>query len=152
MIRTNLSTRPFYNERIVHLWLIVLAVVVAAATAFNASRVLRYSRSDTRLATQASQDESRVRELHQEAVDAGIRLPEALELVPAQRQCLARFQRDHRSPAGTGTADESEAYFFRRLSCFGEDAVVRVSRSGDDLQIAVHISAISIPSSASSSR
>jgi Tfp pilus assembly protein PilN len=68
VIRTNLSTRPFYNERIVHLWLIALAVVVAAATAFNVSRVLRYSRSDTRLATQASQDESRVRELHQEAV------------------------------------------------------------------------------------
>jgi hypothetical protein len=34
-----------------------------------------------------------------------------------------------------GTANESEAYFFRRLSCFGEDIVVRVSRSGDDLQI-----------------
>ena len=34
-----------------------------------------------------------------------------------------------------GTADESEAYFFRRLSCFGDDVVVRVSRSGDDLQI-----------------
>jgi Tfp pilus assembly protein PilN len=68
VIRTNLSTRPFYNQRIVHLWLVAMAVVVAAATAFNASRVLRYSRSDTRLATQASQDESRVREIHQEAV------------------------------------------------------------------------------------
>jgi Tfp pilus assembly protein PilN len=68
VIRTNLSTRPFYNERIVHLWLIAIAVVVVAATAFNASRVLRYSRSDTRLATQASRDESRVREFHEEAV------------------------------------------------------------------------------------
>src|SRR5690348_3640958 len=29
------------------------------------------------------------------------------ELVPAQRQRLARVQRDHRPPAGTGTADES---------------------------------------------
>lgn len=34
-----------------------------------------------------------------------------------------------------GTADESEACFFRRLDCFGDDVVVRVSRSGDDLQI-----------------
>ena len=59
MIRTNLSTRPFYNERIVHVWLIAIAlVVVLAATAFNVSRVLRYSRSDTRLATQASQRRS----------------------------------------------------------------------------------------------
>jgi Tfp pilus assembly protein PilN len=68
VIRTNLSTRPFYNERVVRLWLIGVAVAVVAATAFNASRVLRYSRSDTRLATQASHDEARVRELHEEAV------------------------------------------------------------------------------------
>ena len=68
MIRTNLSTRPFYNERIVRLWLVAIALATLAATAFNVSRVMRYSRSDTRLATQASQDESRVRELHQEAV------------------------------------------------------------------------------------
>jgi Tfp pilus assembly protein PilN len=67
VIRTNLSTRPFYNERLVHIWLIVLAVAVAAATAFNASRVLRYSRSDTRLATQASHDEARAAELRQQA-------------------------------------------------------------------------------------
>ena len=67
MIRTNLSTRPFYNERAVHLWLIALAVVVAAATAFNVSRVIRYSRSDTRLATQASHDESRAADLRKQA-------------------------------------------------------------------------------------
>ena len=67
MIRTNLSTRPFYNERLVHIWLIVLAVAVAAATAFNASRVLRYSRSDTRLATQASHDEARAADLRRQA-------------------------------------------------------------------------------------
>ena len=67
MIRTNLSTRPFYNEHIVHIWLIVLAVAVAAATAFNVTRVLRYSRSDTRLQTQASRDESRAADLRQQA-------------------------------------------------------------------------------------
>ena len=67
MIRTNLSTRPFYNERIVHIWLIVLAVVVVAATAFNVSRVLRYSRSDTRLATQAARDEAHAADLRQQA-------------------------------------------------------------------------------------
>jgi Tfp pilus assembly protein PilN len=67
VIRTNLSTRPFYNERLVRLWLIALAVVVAAATAFNVSRVLRYSRSDTQLATQASHDEARAADLRQQA-------------------------------------------------------------------------------------
>ena len=67
MIRTNLSTRPFYNERVVHSWLIALAVVALAATAFNATRVLRYSRSDTQLATQASRDEARAADLRQQA-------------------------------------------------------------------------------------
>jgi len=67
MIRTNLSTRPFYNERIVHLWLLALGLAVLAATAFNVSRVLRYSRSDTRLATQASNDESRAADLRRQA-------------------------------------------------------------------------------------
>jgi Tfp pilus assembly protein PilN len=68
MIRANLSTRPFYNERAVHLGLIVLAVIVMAATAFNVTRILRYSSSDTRLATQASRDEARAADLRQQAV------------------------------------------------------------------------------------
>jgi type IV pilus assembly protein PilN len=67
MIRTNLSTRPFYNERAVHLWLLVAAAVVVLATAFNVTRVLRYSRSDTTLAAQASHDENRGGELRQQA-------------------------------------------------------------------------------------
>ena len=67
MIRTNLSTRPFYNERLIHVWMAILALIVVAATAFNASRVLRYSRSDTQLATQASHDESRAADLRRQA-------------------------------------------------------------------------------------
>ena len=67
MIRTNLSTRPFYNERAVQFWLLVTALLVAAATAFNVSRVLRYSRSDTQLATLASRDEERASDLRQQA-------------------------------------------------------------------------------------
>ena len=68
MIRTNLSTRPFYNQRSVQLILLLLAVIVVAFTAFNVSRVLRYSRSDTRLATQAARDEARAADLRQQAV------------------------------------------------------------------------------------
>jgi hypothetical protein len=68
VIRSNLSTRPFYNERIVRLWLGAIALAVLAATAFNVSRVLRYSRSDTRLATQASRDEARAVDLRQQAL------------------------------------------------------------------------------------
>jgi len=67
VIRTNLSTRPFYNERLVHLALMVLAVLVVAASVFNVTRILRYSSSDTRLATQASRDETRAADLRQRA-------------------------------------------------------------------------------------
>jgi type IV pilus assembly protein PilN len=67
MIRTNLSTRPFYNERTVRTILLIVAVAVVAFTAFNASRVLRYSRSDTRLQTQAARDEARAADLRQQA-------------------------------------------------------------------------------------
>jgi type IV pilus assembly protein PilN len=67
MIRTNLATRPFYNERAVHMWLIVVALLVLAATVFNVMRVLQYSRSDTRLATQASRDEARAADLRRQA-------------------------------------------------------------------------------------
>ena len=67
MIRTNLSTRPFYNERAVQLWLLVLALIVAAATVFNVVRVIRYSQTDTELASQASRDEARAADLRAEA-------------------------------------------------------------------------------------
>ena len=68
MIRTNLSTRPFYNERIVRLGLLVFLLVVAAATAFNVTRVVRYSRSDTQLSERAARDEARAAELRKSAV------------------------------------------------------------------------------------
>jgi Tfp pilus assembly protein PilN len=67
VIRTNLSTRPFYNERAVFVWLAVIALVVVAATIFNVSRVIRYSRSDTQLATQAARDETKAGDLRGEA-------------------------------------------------------------------------------------
>jgi Tfp pilus assembly protein PilN len=67
VIRTNFSTRPFYNERAVHAWFAAIALAVAAATVFNISRIIRYSRSDTELAMQASRDESRAADLRQQA-------------------------------------------------------------------------------------
>src|SRR5438105_309511 len=68
MIRTNLSTRPFYNERAVRLGLLGLAVIVAVATVFNVARVMQYSQSDTALGSQASRDEAQSADLHAQAV------------------------------------------------------------------------------------
>ena len=67
MIRTNLSTRPFYNERAVSLWLLAFLLVVVVASVFNATRVLQYSHSETELGLQASRDETRATELRRSA-------------------------------------------------------------------------------------
>jgi Tfp pilus assembly protein PilN len=68
MISSNLSTRPFYNERVVQLVLLAFLLVVLVATAFNITRVVRYSRSDTQLSEQAQRDESRATDLRASAV------------------------------------------------------------------------------------
>jgi Tfp pilus assembly protein PilN len=67
MIRTNLSTRPFYNERVVSTWLLVFLAVVVIATVFNITRVLQYSRNDTEQGLAASRDEARATELRRSA-------------------------------------------------------------------------------------
>ena len=59
MIRTNLSTRPFYNEQAVQFWLLLLLLIVATATFFNVWRILHYSQSDSALATQATATQRR---------------------------------------------------------------------------------------------
>jgi hypothetical protein len=85
VIRTNLATRPFYNERAVRVWLLVAALVVVGASAFNVSRILRYSRSDTRLATQASGDEARAADLRQQAAKLRASVdPHQVELASAE--------------------------------------------------------------------
>ena len=71
MIRTNLATRPFYNERLVNLWVLALAAVVVAATVFNVTRARSDSGSNTELASQATQNVARTSELRRTA--AGLR-------------------------------------------------------------------------------
>lgn len=67
MIKTNLSTRPFYNTRAVTLWLGLLGALVAVATLFNLERIIRYSQTDSVLATQAAQDTERAGALRADA-------------------------------------------------------------------------------------
>jgi Tfp pilus assembly protein PilN len=84
VIRTNLSTRPFYNERAIHIGLMVVAAIVVLATGYNVSRILRYSSSDTRLATQAARDEARAADLRQEATRLRASVdPQQVELASA---------------------------------------------------------------------
>jgi Tfp pilus assembly protein PilN len=67
VLRTNLSTRPFYNERAVH-WALALALVaILALTAFNVTCVLALSQQQSVLATAAEHDEAQARALQSDA-------------------------------------------------------------------------------------
>src|SRR5512134_3689127 len=67
MLRANISTRPFYNERIVNLLLLVAAVLVLGLTVFNVSRILSLSSQNTRLLARAGEAEMRARQLRSAA-------------------------------------------------------------------------------------
>jgi hypothetical protein len=56
MLRGNLSTRPFYNERLVGLALLAVGVIAIALTAFNAWRLLALSSEHRQLAQHIARD------------------------------------------------------------------------------------------------
>jgi Tfp pilus assembly protein PilN len=74
VLRTNLSTRPFYNERAVYLLLALAGVVVLALTAFNALRIVTLSRQNTELSAVIRRDQDEAQRLSREAqrIRAGI--------------------------------------------------------------------------------
>jgi Tfp pilus assembly protein PilN len=74
VLRTNLSTRPFYNERAVHLLLALAGVVVVVLTAFNAIRIIALSRQNTELSSLINRDHDEAQRLTREAqrIRAGI--------------------------------------------------------------------------------
>ncbi len=67
MLRTNLSTRPFYNERAVHAAAAVVALLLLAVTAWQVDRVVRLSRSKTELTAAIRRDRSQTDYLVKEA-------------------------------------------------------------------------------------
>jgi hypothetical protein len=67
MLRANLSTRPFYNERAVHAVAALVAAVVLAVTAWQVVRVVRLSRYKTELNAAIARDRN---ESEQRARDA----------------------------------------------------------------------------------
>jgi len=56
MLRGNLSTRPFYNERLVSLVLGLIAVVALALAAFNLTQILSLSSERSTLRSQIDAD------------------------------------------------------------------------------------------------
>lgn len=85
MLRTNLATRPFYNERLVF-WVLGLGfVLVTLFTIFNLTSFFELSGRQRALADAASRDEQRARELSARAAEVRRRIdPKVLERVTTQ--------------------------------------------------------------------
>lgn len=58
MLRTNLSTRPFYNTRIVRVALIAIAAVAAGLTVFNAAELWRLQQLSREFSETARQNDA----------------------------------------------------------------------------------------------
>lgn len=109
MLTTNLSTKPFYNEHAVRWSLLAGGVVVALLTTFNVARVIQLSRSDTRLATQASRDEAEARDLRSSAARLRASVdPKALDLASSEAR-LANDLIDRRTFSWTELFNRFEA-------------------------------------------
>jgi Tfp pilus assembly protein PilN len=67
VLRTNLSTHPFYNERAVHLALGFVALLVLAWTAVNVVEIVKLSRQNTELSARIARDRGEVERLTREA-------------------------------------------------------------------------------------
>jgi len=84
MLRTNLSTRPFYNIRAVRALLGLAALVVAGFTAFNAVQLIRLSATQRTLSADAVRAETEAARLRADAVRLRGQIdPKELALVSA---------------------------------------------------------------------
>ena len=88
MLRTNLSTRPFYNERAVHFALAVAAVIVLLLTAITVYEMVKLSRQNTELSSRINRDRSEAERLTREAqrIRRGINQNELQVVVAAARE------------------------------------------------------------------
>lgn len=67
MLRTNLSTRPFYNDRAVRVGLIVLALIALGLTIFNAVEIMRLERAGREARQTVSQNAAQARDAREQA-------------------------------------------------------------------------------------
>jgi Tfp pilus assembly protein PilN len=67
MLRVNVATRPFYNERGVHLLLGAVGLLLLGVTALNGLTFRQLSQRERELTARTSQQEARARDLRREA-------------------------------------------------------------------------------------
>jgi type IV pilus assembly protein PilN len=87
MLRTNLSTRPFYNERLVHLALALVGLIVAVITVLNIVKVVQLSRQSTTLTAGIRDDRAAAEDFARRAKQTRLGIDQkALKVVVASAQ------------------------------------------------------------------
>jgi Tfp pilus assembly protein PilN len=88
MLRTNLSTRPFYNERVVHVALVVAGLVLVAVTVANVLGLVSLTRRQAEVTALVSEDGRKAEALRREAtrLRATIQQDELEAVVSAARE------------------------------------------------------------------
>lgn len=67
MLRGNLATKPFYNERLVTLAIVVVTVIVVALTIFNATQLVSLSSRRSALRAEIAADEAKAAQIRADA-------------------------------------------------------------------------------------
>jgi Tfp pilus assembly protein PilN len=67
MLKSNLATRPFYNERAIHVLVALAAAIVLLVTVLNVSRIVTLSRHSTELSSRTTTDRTEAARLSTEA-------------------------------------------------------------------------------------
>jgi hypothetical protein len=91
VLRTNLATRPFYNERGVHIAIGIAALLIAALTLWNVVRVITLSRQNTELASRVNRDQTEADQLTKMAAEirGKINRDELQQVVESAREANA---------------------------------------------------------------
>lgn len=109
MLRTNLSTRPFYNERAVHLLLALAGLVVAVLSAFNAIRIVALSRQNTELSSLIDRDHDEAARLTLDAQRTRATIDQSALEATAESAALANTLIDQRTFSWTELFNHIEA-------------------------------------------
>jgi hypothetical protein len=84
MLRPNLSTRPFYNDRLVHIVLAIIAGLVLAVTLMNVVQLVKLSSANTSLSARMRDDRVAADDFAQKARQTRQRIDQkALQVVVA---------------------------------------------------------------------
>jgi Tfp pilus assembly protein PilN len=109
VLRTNLSTRPFYNERGVHALVAIVAAILVALTAWQGLRIVELSRQKTELTAAIRHDREESDRLTREAgeIRRGINQQELALVTTAAREANELIEQ--RTFSWTGLFNQLEA-------------------------------------------